>query len=327
MTMRGRRRSRPLAMGALLVAVLAPGIAEAQLFPNLPTRKREKIDCSQELPVYGLYRHKYYGYYPTCWRRFPPGWGCPTPEAPDWEAELANRPLDIPDEGDFGAEGPGGLAPDPFGGGSGLDDLLPDLPQRERSPFDLDRGNGGASPFDPPQRGGNSPFDADPFAPGDPGETSPDRSSPQPSPFDLPGASNTPSEVPSLSPPVSETSPASSREGPPVAAGPRQAGVPELAVLPNARPRPVRLPSMESGSIPYPADLPPGTAPIGMDLGSIPPGTSFPMVEGQPGVLDPATGEIIISDSAMPPSGPILMGGPEERPRRRFLSGLFNRRR
>jgi hypothetical protein len=314
-------------MGALLVAVLAPGVAEAQLFPNLPTRKREKVDCSQELPVYGLYRNKYYGYYPTCWRRFPPGWGCPTPEAPDWEAELANRPLDIPDEGDFGMDGPGGLAPDPFGGGSGLDDLLPDLPRRERSPFELDRPDGGGSPFDPPSGGGASPFNADPFSPRDPGGSPSDRPSAPPSPFDLPGASNTPSEVPSLSPPVTGTVSDPSNGGIPVASAPRPSGIPELAVLPDARPRPVRLPSPESVPIPGSSGLPPGASPIGMAPESFPPGSSFPVVEGQPGVIDPVTGGIVISDPSMPTSGPIMIGGTEEQPRRRFLSGLFNRRR
>ena len=41
--------------------------------------------CRQELPVFHAYRHQFYGYHPTCWRRFPPGWGCPSPEAPNWQ--------------------------------------------------------------------------------------------------------------------------------------------------------------------------------------------------------------------------------------------------
>jgi hypothetical protein len=60
---------------------------------------------------------------------------------------------------------------------------------------------------------------------------------------------------------------------------------------------------------------------------SFPPGSSFPVVEGQPGVIDPVTGGIVISDPSMPTNGPIMIGGTEEQPRRRFLSGLFNRRR
>ena len=318
-----------MAGGALLVAVLSPGIAEAQLFPNLPTRKREKTDCSQELPVYGLYRNKYYGYYPTCWRRFPPGWGCPTPESPDWEAELADRPLDIPDEAGFGGGAGGGSAPDPLGG-SGLDDLLPDLP-RERSPFELERPDQGASPFDRPSDGGRSPFGADPFEPADPampGGLPSDRSNAPPSPFDLPGASNAPSVLPSIAPPVTGTPPSGSG-APGADILPTGPGLPELAVIPDARPRPIRLPSStESGPISSPPSvMMPGSTPIGMVPGALPPGASFPLVDGEAGVIDPATGGIIISDPGMPPSGPMLISEPQERPRRRFLSGLFNRQR
>ncbi|QDV37090.1 hypothetical protein [Tautonia plasticadhaerens] len=329
--MKGRRSVRPLAMGALMVAVLAPGAAEAQLFPNLPARKREKIDCSQELPVYGLYRNKYYGYYPTCWRGFPPGWGCPTPESPDWEAELADRPLDIPDEAGFG--GGEGSGPDPLGG-MGLDDLLPDLPG-QRSPFEMDRLNEGASPFDPPQGGGRSPFQDDPFAPTDPsapGGLPSDRSGDPPSPFDLPGASNVPSGLPAIGPPVTGTRPLGG-ETPRADAPPTPPAIPELAVIPDARPRPVRLPSGDSVPISYsPPVAMPGTAPIGMAPGALPPGVldpgaSYSMVEGEAGLVDPMTGGIIMADPGIPPSGPMMIGEQEERPRRRFLSGLFNRRR
>ena len=135
--MRGARSATAAALGVLATCLLATSVAEAQLFPNLPIR-RERVPCPEELPVYGLYRNKYYGYYPTCWRQFPPGWGCPNHESPDWEAELARQPLDIPDEefggyGGYGEEGLGGL-----GGPGGMEDeTAPPLPER-RSPFELD---------------------------------------------------------------------------------------------------------------------------------------------------------------------------------------------
>jgi hypothetical protein len=54
--------------------------AQQQLFPNM-TIKRQRVSPVSEPPVYGLYRAQYYGHYPTCWRLFPAGWGCPNPDA------------------------------------------------------------------------------------------------------------------------------------------------------------------------------------------------------------------------------------------------------
>src|SRR3954454_16823685 len=84
---------RSPAAWALAGSLAVPAIAQAQLFPNRPARKRQRVDCAQELPVFQIYRHEFYGYHPTCWRRFPPGWGCPSPEAPNWPAELIREPL------------------------------------------------------------------------------------------------------------------------------------------------------------------------------------------------------------------------------------------
>src|SRR3954469_2486152 len=89
------RRSRPTALLALGVARGARALAGAQLIPNLPIR-RERPPCAAENPAYRQIRQEYWGYYPTCWRKFPPGWGCPSPEAPNWEAEKRRQKLDVP---------------------------------------------------------------------------------------------------------------------------------------------------------------------------------------------------------------------------------------
>lgn len=81
-------RCRRIQLRAILVlaGVLGFGsLANAQhtgLFPNWQVR-REKPGCANEAPEYHLYRQAYYGVYPTCWRKFPPGWGCLSPEAPN----------------------------------------------------------------------------------------------------------------------------------------------------------------------------------------------------------------------------------------------------
>ncbi|CAN5914749.1 hypothetical protein BH23PLA1_BH23PLA1_11270 [soil metagenome] len=169
---RRSRRLRGPAAWALLLALGVPAVAEAQLFPNLPTRKRQRPDCALEAPVYGQYRHQYYGYHPTCWRKFPPGWGCPSHEVANWQAELQLSPLQIPDEPaepfdplDLAPPGAGAGPFDPGGPGQ----RMPEPPPLDRSPFDLDldRPAGGRpDPFerDPvrPPAGGGSPFDLAP---------------------------------------------------------------------------------------------------------------------------------------------------------------------
>jgi hypothetical protein len=52
------------------------------LFPLAPIR-RQRVPCDQQDPTYKIHKYQYFGYFPTCWRRFPEGWGCPSPEAPD----------------------------------------------------------------------------------------------------------------------------------------------------------------------------------------------------------------------------------------------------
>ncbi|WP_143206292.1 hypothetical protein [Singulisphaera sp. GP187] len=145
----------------------APMLAEAQqggLFPLAPI-KRQRVPCNQENPVYGLYRHEYFGYHPTCWRKFPAGWGCPSPEAPDAAASFQKRPRDpamplTPD--DFGGPGRdrepmGGEEPE---GPAGPDDTnLPPLPQGGvRRPFQIDRDkpDSGPAPRQAPPAGPNT---------------------------------------------------------------------------------------------------------------------------------------------------------------------------
>jgi hypothetical protein len=181
-----------------LIVLGFPAIADAQLFPNLAI-KRDRPECVEELPIYGLYRRQYHGYFPTCWRSFPPGWGCPTPERPNWTAEVARNPLQLPEgiggeEDGGGLNGPATMEPDPFGGEAGGDERLPAVPQGGRSPFELDEPNGGAAPpADGRRPAGN---DAPPPI---------DRETP-PSPFDLPGGGANSNGLPSVNPPVSPAS-------------------------------------------------------------------------------------------------------------------------
>ncbi len=328
--MRFRRRTRGWGWGALLAVVLAPTVAQAQLFPNLPTQKRARVDCAEELPVYGMYRNKYYGYYPTCWRQFPPGWGCPSTESPDWQAELARQPLDIPED-DF--PGLDGLGPDPFDA-SGTDDLLPELP-RQRSPFELDQPGQGEAPDGAPRRSA-SPFEGDPFEA--PNRDRPDAASPPRSPFDLPGASSTtPDTAPALmNPPVTTENSTVSDS---ITSLPQLPNLSELAVLPDSRPRPIRLPS-ESASAPLinasnvagiPGDM------VGPNSGATASLISRPVGTISVEPLTPAysvPGDTSLDSRGMPMgqglSGsdvPVDIEYAEPRPRRRLFSGLFGRGR
>jgi hypothetical protein len=80
-----RRGSHALTMVVLTAAVSLSGRVEAQqsgLFPLAPIR-RQRVPCDREDPTYKIYKQQYFGYHPTNWRTFPPGWGCPSSEAPD----------------------------------------------------------------------------------------------------------------------------------------------------------------------------------------------------------------------------------------------------
>src|SRR5262245_50151394 len=201
--MRNQKRRRWIRPAATAVAVVLglPALAQAQqggVFPNA-TIRRQRVPCALEDPVYKLYRNEYFGYHPTCWRRFPAGWGCPSPEAPNAAEAFRLLPRDKPptDTGLPGEEtepvpGPGeepmpgpGAAPGagggarPGGGRGGpgtTPSPLPPLPSAEPSPSEWD-----TRPTTPPS-GERSPFERDtrPTNPpaGSPGLNPPSRSTP-----------------------------------------------------------------------------------------------------------------------------------------------------
>jgi len=160
-----RRSGTPalVAVGALAVVLGGPSIASAQLLPNAQIR-RERPPCVAEPPFYGQVRQQYFGYYPTCWRKFPPGWACPcpNPELPDWAASLKANPIKTdtapapgPAEDDLPG-GPGRVA-DPS-----TDPGLPPAPNDNVSPFDPDVPKPDRpAPMDGPRRAAPRPAPAD----------------------------------------------------------------------------------------------------------------------------------------------------------------------
>lgn len=172
-----RKPGRVLAVFA--IAVWFSELAQAQqsgLFPLHPIR-RQRVPCPHEDPVYKLYRHQYFGYHPTVWRRFPEGWGFPSPEAANPKLEFEKLPIEPPrpegmDEEDEGEEAvmPRGRAP-----------LPTPPPETERSPFEMDRPDAeepdagepeGGRPL-PPRRNGLPPAGRSPFEELEPGAEPP----------------------------------------------------------------------------------------------------------------------------------------------------------
>lgn len=165
------------AAGWLLVLglfALAPETASAQpsaLFPDIYIH-RQRPCAANEDPRYQFYRENYFGYFPTCWRRFPDTkrWNCPNPEAPNWEESLRKLPLEVPPslgmEPETGTEGSPevgvpGRELDPFARPTPRPDgeprALPDLPEDD-SLFQ----RRGSTPPAGLERPGTAP---DPFAP------------------------------------------------------------------------------------------------------------------------------------------------------------------
>ena len=172
--MRTIMRMKPSGLLALAVVLGTPALASAQLFPNLPLR-RERTACANENPQYKMIRQEYWGYYPTCWRKFPDGWGCPSPYAPNWERDKGKFPLPELNRGPRSA--PAGntseddTAAPPDGGGvrpgdatKTKDATMPPLPDNGVSPFDpvptppADKPPGSATP------GGANPPGTNPTA-------------------------------------------------------------------------------------------------------------------------------------------------------------------
>ena len=139
-------------VGGRAAVVDAPAFVQAQteLFPLAPI-KRERVPCPMEDPVYGLYRHQYFGYYPTCWRAFPPGWGCPSPEAPNPALEFQRRNRAIRCRRTRRRRRTGrDLCRSRVRARRGCPATVVILsrrcPRRERSPFDIDAAPGGRAP-------------------------------------------------------------------------------------------------------------------------------------------------------------------------------------
>ncbi len=259
-----RRRFRSPVAWALALVFGVPALAEAQqsgLFPLRPI-KRERVPRAMEDPIYQLNREQYFGYFPTCWRPFPRGWGCPSPEAPNVEEEFRREPLQKPTglaplPGEEGGNLPGMGPGEPGGGLEGMPGgtapgpgNLPALPPG-RSPFEIDEGK----PSTPP--GGAQPGGAQPG-------TAPPRDRTTPSPFDpgtleptkpSAGASSLPGPV--ESPAVSTTSGAGG-DSPPTAQPP---GLSEpLLALPDPSATPSAAPA--GGSPTIPTTTPPGSGPL-----------------------------------------------------------------
>ncbi len=191
-----RRREQGLVLAVLTVVLSLPKLAQAQqggLFPLAPI-KRQRVPCDQEDPIYKIYKQQYFGYHPTCWRKFPEGWGCPSREAPNREQSFKDLPLlsgkdedleTMPPEDEMPAEArPPGARP-----------ALPNPPTNERSPFELDKPDTAPAA---PRRRQAPPAQTDPFAP-PPGGTPRANRSQRPSSPALPG-----SDVPALSAPADQ---------------------------------------------------------------------------------------------------------------------------
>ena len=250
-----RRRFRSPVAWALALVFGVPALAEAQqsgLFPLRPI-KRERVPCPMEDPVYRLNREQYFGYFPTCWRPFPKGWGCPSPEAPDVEKAFRDEPLQKPtglapppgeEGGNLPGMGPGepgrGLEGMPGGPAPGPGNL-PALPPG-RSPFEIDEGKPGTAPGRA-QPGTAPPRDRTTPSPFDPGTLEPTKPST--------GASSLPGPV--ESPAVSTTS-GTGGESPPTA---QPAGISEpLLALPDPSATPSAAPAGGNGT------TPPGSGPL-----------------------------------------------------------------
>jgi hypothetical protein len=247
------------AVWALAGSLVVPALAQAQLLPNLSTRKRHRVDCEHELPVFHAYRHEYYGYYPTCWRRFPPGWGCPSPEAPNWPSELIREPLqETPPASREGIE----AAPPAEGEnrtprGAQRSPAIPPPPSDERSPFDLELPAPGAPPpLTPPGRTLEPPATAPRTSGGPRTGLAPEAGSAPPSTLE---PTSDEGSVPALSPPgAAEAMPpptfdSASTPAPPPAAEPLPTPAPNPApepIPPRLAPAAGAVPSAMSPSLP-----------------------------------------------------------------------------
>jgi hypothetical protein len=173
------------AAGLLFLIEVAPVQAQQRLFPNMGVGKRERVPACQENPLYGMYRRQYYGYYPTCWRQFPPGWGCPSSETPnsaqvveEIRKEIEAREKEASGEDDAPTAPDFGGGDRPGGAGGGRAEPPVPLPGTGPSPFDMPEGPPatppGADPLPPPAPGDAPGFTDRPGGPAAPALTPPD---------------------------------------------------------------------------------------------------------------------------------------------------------
>jgi hypothetical protein len=159
MRTKSRTRSQGLVLAFLSVLFVLPDLARAQttqLFPLAPLR-RKRVPCDQEDPGYKIVKNKYFGHWPTSWRRFPDGWGLKSNETPDVEKSFRELPLDTGE--DVGAVEPEeGMRVQP----GQPRQVAPGIPQG-RSPFELDKPDAGAPPAGQPRQNPVIPPMGDPF--------------------------------------------------------------------------------------------------------------------------------------------------------------------
>ena len=154
MTRATRRMIGSPTLLAVALIVGMPAMGHAQLFPNLNAR-RERPSCVQEPPFNAHVRRDYFGYYPTCWSRFPDGWACPcpNPELPNAAESFRKQPRDkVP----LGLDGPDGPPLDgaPDFPGMEPDPNMPEMPAQGRSPFEIE----GRPPVRPPLEAPEQPL-------------------------------------------------------------------------------------------------------------------------------------------------------------------------
>jgi len=235
----------------IAVSASLPQMAWAQQSGLLPLHpiKRHRVPCPQEDPIYKINKYQYFGYNPTCWHRFPDGWGCPSADAPNREKSFAEVPLGSREEGDLeqppeepGMENPQ-ARPRP---------ALPAVPGGERSPFETPpAAPGGTPPATPtPRRPAPTP---DPFeSPDLGGGAAPRNNAPKPPATTNPPGANAPDLSAPSDQPGRNPAPRASRDG---EDGPNLAadGDGPLLALPN-----INLPPMaDAGSVyePPPAQM------------------------------------------------------------------------
>jgi hypothetical protein len=253
-----RRLGSPAWLAAGLV-MLIPTLAQAQLFPNR-TIRRERPPCSSEPPFNAQVRRDYFGYYPTCWTRFPSGWQCPCPNP-----ELPNLDASIRKDGQFGQQTRKPLLEGEPGAGMG--EPNPDDPGDRKPPGD--------NPNIPLPNDGRSPFEMDPSprnpkppggAPGGDPFTDPNPPNPRPTAPNPAGRPSTSAGVLEM-PQLPATTPSASFETPLQPGSMTMAPDATLASRDSADTRP-DLGPLPAAPISVPNDLVSPSAPMGQPLPS-----------------------------------------------------------